>query len=163
MVAQSLALGPIRRCDEVGINKAKCGCSVIRILQSKQLICGIAKEHHWGAWHKIWPWTNHLAGQPGTMRWNPEKQRQQGTICVWMHSWCYGWWRITCWHSIRGERSVIVMVGGEASKGRGWSRDGGGPVYKMGEENRASFFMKLQYSSSFCHRYGSNLSLTPPE
>ncbi len=57
---------------------------------------------------------------------------------------------------IRGERSV--MVGGEVSKGQGRGGDGGGPVYKTGGENGALSFMKLRRSSSFLHRYGSNLS-----
>ncbi len=57
---------------------------------------------------------------------------------------------------ICGERSG--MVGGEASEGRGMGGDGGGPVNKMGGENGASSFMKLQCLSSFLHRYGSNLS-----
>ena len=42
---------------------------------------------------------------------------------------------------ICGERSV--MVGSEASEGRGLGGDGGGPVYKIGGENRASSFMEL--------------------
>jgi hypothetical protein len=42
MVAQSLALGHIRGCDEVGINRAKSWRSVLAILQPKPLICGIS-------------------------------------------------------------------------------------------------------------------------
>jgi hypothetical protein len=41
MVAQSTALGCIKRCDDVGFNKVKCGCGVIAILQPKLLIGGI--------------------------------------------------------------------------------------------------------------------------